>query len=101
MASKAVSLRVSDELLAKLTADANDGESLGGTIQRILLNYYALTLDSDKVEPIQTLVVKEVERQTSHLMAAYSEVKGEIEILREEITKIQVTKTTRRKPLTS
>jgi hypothetical protein len=100
MTSKPVSLRVPEELLSKLEADAIEGESLGGTIQRILSYHYGLALNESKVDHIQELVADEVERRTANLSAAYYDLKNDVETLQLELAKLQ-NKNTRRKPLTT
>jgi hypothetical protein len=101
MASRAVSLRIPEELLLKLEADALEGESIGATIQRILLQYYAVMPNSEKINPIQLVVADEVEKSTKHLAAAYHDLKTEVDELRQQISQLSVTKTSRKKPLTS
>ena len=101
MVSKAVSLRISDELLNKLESDGLEGESLGGTIQRILSQHYALTVDDNGIDHIQQLVSDEVKKQIENLAAGYYNLRTEVDTLKTEIVKLQTPKTTRKKPLTS
>ena len=101
MVSRAVSLRISDELLTKLEADGLEGESLGATIQRILNQHYALTIDDNGVNHIQQLVADEVEKRIANLTAGYYDLKNDVNGLKEEIIKLKLPKTTRKKPLTS
>ncbi len=101
MVSRAVSLRISDELLTKLESDGLEGESLGGTIQRILSQHYALTIDDNGVDHIQQLVSDEVKKQVENLTAGYYDLKSEVDSLKAEVVKLQTPKTTRKKPLTS